>query len=166
MRDAREGTFLKKSPLPSRSLPKRRGRIPGDSGGRGCFSERSTSPPRPPLSRRATGVRRGTFLLTWFRLRGGCDSLPLGCGHGGSVSRRDHNQAAGNRTRLAGAYSQEKGAAQTPATLRERGSGGEALLLEKRPLPQNLPTVASSGGGPGEGLLAEKPPPPEHHPRT
>ncbi len=25
-----------------------------------------------------------------------------------------------------------------PATLRERGSGGEALLLEKRPLPQNL----------------------------
>ena len=30
---------------------------------------------------------------------------------------------------------------QTPAALRERGSGGEALLLEKRPLPQNLPTV-------------------------
>ena len=29
---------------------------------------------------------------------------------------------------------------QTPATLRERGSGGEALLLEKRPLPRNLPT--------------------------
>ena len=27
-----------------------------------------------------------------------------------------------------------------PATLRERGSGGEALLLEKRPLPQNLPS--------------------------
>ena len=29
--------------------------------------------------------------------------------------------------------------APTPATLRERGSGGEALLLEKRPLPQHLP---------------------------
>ena len=25
-----------------------------------------------------------------------------------------------------------------PIALRERGSGGEALLLEKRPLPQNL----------------------------
>ena len=25
-----------------------------------------------------------------------------------------------------------------PATLRERGAGGEALLLEKRPLPQSL----------------------------
>ena len=76
-------------------------------------------------------------------------------GRGGSVSRRDHDQLTRNRTRLAGAYSQKKGAARTPATLRE-----------KRPLPQNLPTVASSGGGPGEGLLAEKPPPPEHHPRT
>ena len=28
---------------------------------------------------------------------------------------------------------------QTPAALRERGSGGEALLSEKRPLPLNLP---------------------------
>ena len=27
---------------------------------------------------------------------------------------------------------------QTPAALRERGSGGEALLSEKRPLPLNL----------------------------
>ena len=40
-----------------------------------------------------------------------------------------------------------------PATLRERGSGGEALLLEKRPLPQRLPPRLSSEGGPGEGLL-------------
>ena len=32
---------------------------------------------------------------------------------------------------------------QTPAALRERGSGGEALLSEKRPLPQNLPQSTS-----------------------
>ena len=32
---------------------------------------------------------------------------------------------------------------QSPDALRERGSGGEALLSEKRPLPQNLPTVFS-----------------------
>ena len=32
----------------------------------------------------------------------------------------------------------QKSLPQSPATLRERGSGGEALLLEKRPLPQNL----------------------------
>ena len=52
-----------------------------------------------------------------------------------------------------------------PATLRERGSGGEALLLEKRPLPQKLPfsfshhiggvdfkpCVGVFAGGAGEG---------------
>ncbi len=32
---------------------------------------------------------------------------------------------------------------QTPAALRERGSGGEALLSEKRPLPQRLPNIIS-----------------------
>ena len=31
----------------------------------------------------------------------------------------------------------QKQTSQTPAALRERGAGGEALLLEKRPLPQN-----------------------------
>ena len=32
-------------------------------------------------------------------------------------------------------------ATQAPAALRERGAGGEALLSEKRPLPQNLPSL-------------------------
>ena len=31
--------------------------------------------------------------------------------------------------------SKQKQTTQTPAALRERGSGGEALLSEKRPLP-------------------------------
>ena len=34
---------------------------------------------------------------------------------------------------------------QTPAALREKGSGEEGLLSEKPPPPQNLPTVISSG---------------------
>ena len=34
---------------------------------------------------------------------------------------------------------QKKDSTQTPAALRERGSGGEALLSEKRPLPQSFP---------------------------
>ena len=42
---------------------------------------------------------------------------------------------------------------RTPATLRERGSGGEALLLEKRPLPQNLPNVVFRGGSAREGTF-------------
>ncbi len=50
-----------------------------------------------------------------------------------------------------------------PATLRERGSGGEALLLEKRPLPQNLPTVIFSGGSAREGPFLQKRPLPRNH---
>ena len=36
---------------------------------------------------------------------------------------------------------------RTPTALRERGSGGEALLSEKRPLPQNLPLPLVFRGG-------------------
>ena len=45
----------------------------------------------------------------------------------------------------------QKRTSQAPAALRERGSGGEALLSEKRPLPQNLPTITSSRGSAREG---------------
>ena len=38
-----------------------------------------------------------------------------------------------------GRASREEKSSLFPATLRERGSGGEALLLEKRPLPQKPP---------------------------
>ena len=46
---------------------------------------------------------------------------------------------------LAAAYCMEEKTTRTAATLRMRGSGGEALLLEKRPLPQNLPTARLFG---------------------
>ena len=68
---------------------------------------------------------------------------PTLAGRGGSVSRRDHNQLAGNRAHLAWAHKSEEKPSLFPATLRERGSGGEALLLEKRPLPQKLPFTSS-----------------------
>ena len=48
---------------------------------------------------------------------------------------------------------------QTPAALREKGSGEEGLLSEKPPPPQNSPCTVSSGGSAREGLLSEKPPP-------
>ena len=59
---------------------------------------------------------------------------PRRIGHGGSVSRRDLNLLAGNRSQLPWA------------------------LISKRkvkPIPSH-----SSGGGPGEALLLEKRPPP------
>ena len=55
--------------------------------------------------------------------------------------------------------SKKKGVTQTPSALRERGSGGEALLSEKRPLPQNLPTAESLREGTrGRGLLFREAP--------
>ncbi len=53
-----------------------------------------------------------------------------------------------------GRASSKKRTSLFPSTLRERGGlGGEALLLEKRPLPPAFLPHVSSGGGPGEGLL-------------
>ena len=45
-----------------------------------------------------------------------------------------------------------------PATLRERGSGGEALLLEKRPLPQHLSPPSLRKGARGRVLLYREAP--------
>ena len=57
-------------------------------------------------------------------------------GRGGSVSRRDHNLLTGNRAHLAwGRKLEEKDKPIPSYSSGERGLGGEALLLEKRPLP-------------------------------
>ena len=65
----------------------------------------------------------------------------------------------GDATHLQAESPKKKGEPQTPAALRERGPGGEALLSEKRPLPQNLPPIAFPGGSAREGPFAERPPP-------
>ena len=65
----------------------------------------------------------------------------------------------GDELHLQAESPKKKGGPQTPAALRERGSGGEALLSEKRPLPQNLPPIAFPGGSAREGPFAERPPP-------
>ena len=81
-------------------------------GARGrSFSQRSCLPRIPPRSLTAAG-------------------------RGGSVSRRDHNQAAGTRVQLA---------------------GGRKLGGRVKPIPR-----CSSGGSAREGLLSEKPPPSQH----
>ena len=58
---------------------------------------------------------------------------------GGSVSRRGLNQAYQRPPPSQAEPPPKKQPTQTPAALRERGSGGEALLSEKRSLPQSLP---------------------------
>ncbi len=58
--------------------------------------------------------------------------------------------------------SKRKGATQTPTALRERGSGGEALLSEKRPLPQRLSILVFPGGSAREGAFLQKSPLPRN----
>ena len=85
---------------------------------------------------------------------------PPRTGRGGSVSRRDLNQSARNHAQLPWAHKPKRKVKSIPShSSGERGLGGEALLLEKRPLPPVVPHRASSGGSAREGLLSEKPPP-------
>ena len=86
---------------------------------------------------------------------------PQRIGRGGSVSRRDRNQVAGNCAHLAWArnskgkdkpipsYSSGEGVWGRGASLREAASPPESLLAHSY----------SSGGSAREGLLLEKPPP-------
>ncbi len=106
---------------------------------------------KPPLKGEvpALGGRRGSV-------------LPTPQGRGGSVSRRDHNQAYRRRATLHGRTSPKKHPSLFPATLRERGSGGEALLLEKRPLPQRFPQNVFSRGSAREGPFLQKRPLPRN----
>ena len=56
--------------------------IRGGEDAREAASLRAAPSLRAP-SRRAAGVRRGRFPLTWFRLKVVCAPLPGGCVHGG-----------------------------------------------------------------------------------
>ena len=185
---AREGASLKRSPLPRAPLPKRRWGW-GTTGGRGRFSERSASPPRPlsPEERLAFEGDASAELVPpvgWVPLRATCVSPrrltepPRTCNAGDGALKivhgvrpwavfacvRREGTAARERnvrsTRWQGAAALSAAVTTTkqqepapnshgreppkgrtslfPVALRERGPGGEALLLEKRPLPQNL----------------------------
>ena len=85
---------------------------------------------------------------------------PTLAGRGGSVSRRDHNPAAGTRAHLSGGTKPEETSQPERQPLFGReGSGGEALLSEKRPLPPESPHPASlEEGARGRGLFFRKGP--------
>lgn len=83
---------------------------------------------------------------------------------GGAVSRRDHNQAYRRDTHLSGGTKQEKRRTPNATCSSGEGSGGEALLSEKRPLPQNLPhTSPLREGARGRGFLQRSLLPRNHH---
>ena len=157
-------------------------------GGRAYLSPSAAADGLPPFSEGGKGWRQCRhkllFRARWARPKG----FPIAlwkpsaptykqyqnqslAGRGGSVSRRAHSQLAGNRAQLTAAYCMKEKPPRTAATLRERGSGGEALLLEKRPLPQSLSqTFSLREGARGRGLLYREapslayPPLPSHIP--
>ena len=84
-------------------------------------------------------------------------------GRGGSVSRRDHNQAYRRRAHLSGGTTYAE--ATNPNASRssgERGLGGEGLLSEKPPLPPESPVTPRLFGegarGRGASLQRSSPP--------
>ena len=66
-------------------------------------------------------------------------SCQILAGRGGSVSRRDHNQATGKRAHFQAEPSQQKSTTRTPAALRE-GARGRGFSLRSR-LPRLTPAV-------------------------
>ena len=78
-------------------------------------------------------------------------------GRGGSVSRRDHNSKTRNRAHVAWAHKSEGAVKPIPSySSGERGLGGEALLLEKRPLPPAFLPPRLFGRGPGGGASLQR----------
>ena len=76
---------------------------------------------------------------------------------GGSVSRRGLNQLARNRAHLAWAHKTEGKVKSIPShSSGERGLGGEALLLEKRPLPSAFLPPASLWKGARGGASLQR----------
>ena len=87
------------------------------------------------------------------------EDTPMPHGRGGSVSRRDLNRPAGNRTQLSWVQTSEGKDKPIPSySSGERGLGGEALLLEKRPLPPASPPTSLGKGARGRGLFYRKGP--------
>ena len=65
--------------------------------------------------------------------------VPTRCMSAAALSAAvDTTKLIGDHTHSQAEPTKKKGVPQTPAALRERGSGGEGLLSEKPPLPQNL----------------------------
>ena len=66
-------------------------------------------------------------------------AYPMSAGRGGSVSRRDHNQATGNRAYSQAEPTQKKDSTRTPAALRE-GARGRSFSQRSR-LPRSFSPV-------------------------
>ncbi len=135
---ARNRAHAQAEPSQKQRTPPNASRSSGERGwGRGASLREAASPPESPQPSPRTSAAALSAAVDSTNSQGTAPTL-----------RR--NQARSNVLR------------RTPAALRERGSGGEALLSEKRPLPQSLPNPQSLREvARGRGFSIEKPPPPE-----
>ena len=85
-------------------------------------------------------------------------AFPALAGRGGSISRRDHYQAARKpRPPRMGAQLQRKRQVYSQPLFGRRGSGGRGSFSQRSRLsPQNLPSLVFSGGSAREGPFLKK----------
>ena len=126
---------------------------------------RSTHPKRQPLFGRE---REGGASLREAASLAASHRPPLSAGRGGSVSRRDHNQAARNRAHLAWAHKPGGKVKPIPSYSSGEGVRGRGASLREAASPPESPHVSpsrSSGEGAwGRGAsLREAASPPESH---
>ena len=171
----------------TQAKPPLKGKVPALGGRRGLFptlqrSRRLCRPPRPQLSisetnrtRMGAQVRRKAKLISSYSSGGGSgEGLLLEKPPSPELSLNQRSRRLcqpprpqlpkqENAPTLHGREPSKEESSLFPAALRERGSGGEALLLEKRPLPQNLPTVNLFGREREGGVFSTEKTPPSHH---
>ncbi len=127
-----------------------------------CFAHDSSFCGRSRGGFRLCGGEAGAFRSPPPPLRSRTYKLvlcPTLAGRGGSVSRRDHNQATGNRVHLTGGTTYAEATPPNASCSSGEGVWGEALLSEKRPLPQNLSNHSLFGRErEGGGFSARKAP--------
>ncbi len=85
-------------------------------------------------------------------------AYPMSAGRGGSVSRRDHNQATGNRAQLAWAH--KSVGTHKPIPIHSSGEGvwGRGASLREAASPPEFPLLVSSGGSAREGASLQRSP--------
>ena len=114
-----------------------------------------------PIPSYSSGGGLGEALLLEKRLPQRSSISPHRIGRGGSVSRRDRNQVAGNCAHLAWARNSEGKVKSIPSYSSGEGVWGRgASLREAASPPESLIPIATlREGARGRGLLLEKPPP-------
>ena len=104
----------------------------------------AAKPPQVTVSR-PSDTTKGLFdrpLETFTRPLPEISWCPALVGRGGSVSRRDHNQAAKNHPQLTGAYCMKKAPLERQPLFGREGSGGRGASLREAASPPRISRIS------------------------